>query len=149
MQTNQAGLDLIRSFESCSLTAYQCSAGVWTIGWGHTGPDVHPGKVITQAEADQLFVQDIAEREPQVAAMVPPGVNENQFSALMSFAYNVGLDALRKSTLLRKLRTGDAVGAANEFPRWNRSKGRVLNGLTRRRNAERALFLASPVRGNL
>ena len=141
MRTNQAGLDLIRSFESLRLDAYRCPAGVLSIGFGHTGPDVQDGMSITAERAEELFRQDIAVFEDGVTYLVPPWTRQNQFSALVSFAYNCGLDALAGSTLLRKFNAGDIIGAANEFVRWNKSGGRVLNGLTRRRNAERALFM--------
>jgi len=141
-RTNRQGLDIIQCYETLRLTAYLCPAGKWTIGWGHTGPDVYPGLTITADEADQLFQTDLARFETAVDELLAVPVTGNQFSALVCFTYNVGEgdDGLAGSTLLRKLNAGDLDGAAREFPRWNRSKGRVLLGLTRRRASERALF---------
>lgn len=138
---NTAGLDLIKTFEGCKLTAYLCPARVWTIGYGSTGPHVRKGLTITQAEADQLLRDDLARFEAAVSRLVSVPLNDNQFSALVSFAFNVGIGALEGSTLLRKLNARDLDGAAAQFERWNRADGRVVAGLTRRRQAERALFV--------
>lgn len=143
-RTNLAGRRIIKSCESLRLRAYLCPRGKWTIGWGDTGPDVRPGLIITAQEAEQRFNRRLAtEFEPGVARLLDVEVTGNQFSALVSFAYNCGLgeDGLGGSTLLRKLNAGDLDGAAREFPRWNRSGGRVLPGLVTRRAAERELFL--------
>ena len=138
---NTAGLDLIKDFEGLRLNAYQDAVGVWTIGYGHTNT-AYPGQRITNAQATDLLRQDVANFEDAVTRAVRVPINENQFAALVSFAYNVGSGALNSSTLLRKLNAGDTFGAANEFLRWNRAGGRVLAGLTRRREAERSLFLS-------
>lgn len=138
--TNANGIRLIKSFEGLRLRAYQDAVGVWTIGYGTTR-NVQPGQVITEAEAERLLTQDVERFERDVNAAVTVPLNDNQFSALVSFAYNVGSEALRSSTLLRLLNAGDYQGAADQLPRWNQAGGRVLAGLTRRRNAERALFL--------
>lgn len=138
---NQAGLDIIRTFEGLRLDAYVCPGGILTIGYGHTGPDVTPGMRITQEHADKLLLDDIGRFERAVHRMAAVAINENQFSALVSFAFNLGENALRNSTLMRKLIAGDVVGAADEFPRWNKASGIVLQGLVRRRAAERELFL--------
>jgi len=140
-RTNRQGLDLILGSETLRLEAYLCPAKVWTIGYGHTGPDVHPGLTITEAQADALFQADLGTFEACVEDLIAVPISGNQFSALVSFAYNVGGQALRDSTLLIKLNNGDYDGAAAEFKRWNRSRGRVLGGLTVRREAERDLFL--------
>ena len=145
MRTNRAGMDIIRESESLRLRAYYCPAGVLTIGHGHTGDDVYEGQEITETQAIMLLIEDVEWAEEAVEALAPDWLNENQFSALVSFVFNVGFGAFESSTLLRKLRAGDVQGAADEFPRWNRSKGRVLRGLTTRRAKERELFLA-PVR---
>lgn len=145
MRTNRAGMDIIRDSESLRLRAYYCPAGVLTIGYGHTGDDVHEGQEITETQAEMLLADDVEWAEEAVEALAPDWLNGNQFSALVSFVFNVGFGAFEASTLLRKLRAGDVRGAADEFPRWNRSKGRVLRGLTTRRAKERELFLA-PVR---
>lgn len=142
---NAAGLDIIKHFEGLRLKAYQDSVGIWTIGYGHTSmagpPDVKPGMTITTAEAEEILKRDLGIFEKGVDDAVTVSVNSNQFSALVSFAFNVGLSALRDSTLLRKLNSGDYSGAADEFPRWVYADGTQLPGLVRRRNAERALFL--------
>lgn len=138
---NEAGLDLIKDFEGLRLDAYQDAVGIWTIGYGHTST-AYPGQRITTAQATALLRQDVANFEDAVTRAVRVPITENQFAALVSFTYNVGSGALNSSTLLRKLNAGDTLGAANEFLRWNRAGGRVLAGLTRRREAERSLFLS-------
>lgn len=138
---NRQGLDLILVSEELRLEAYRCPAGVWTIGWGHTGPDVYPGLVITEAMAVMFKQADLERFEAAVEDALEVPVTGNQFSALVSFAFNVGDQAFRDSTLLNKLNTGDIKGAAVEFKRWVRSKGRIQPGLVTRRAAERELFL--------
>ena len=134
----QAGLDLIKQYEGCRLAAYRCAAGVWTIGYGHTA-GVHSGMTITQAQADAYLQQDIAKFEGYVnnPAYVPitEQLNQNQFDALVSFAFNLGAGNLRK---LCKGRT--AAQIALTMPSYNKAAGKVLAGLTRRRKAEQALF---------
>ena len=139
--TSQRGIDLIKQFEGLRLTAYQDMVGVWTIGYGHTGPDVKPGLTITQQQAEQLLINDLVQFERRVNDLVTVQINQNQFDALVSFSYNLGVGALQKSTLLRLLNAGSYKPAADEFPRWNRAGGNVAAGLTRRRYAERQLFL--------
>ncbi|WP_047238415.1 lysozyme [Chromobacterium subtsugae] len=141
MKTNAAGISLIKQFEGVRLAAYQDMEGVWTIGYGHTGPDVKKGMAITQQQADQLLAEDLQTFETGVGKAVTVPLNENQFSALVSFSYNLGLGNLRSSTLLRLLNKGDYAGAAAQFPRWDRAGGQVVPGLLRRRQAEQALFL--------
>ena len=134
----QAGLDLIKQYEGCRLAAYRCAAGVWTIGYGHTA-GVHSGMTITQAQADAYLQQDIAKFEGYVnnPAYVPitEQLNQNQFDALTSFAFNLGAGNLRK---LCNGRT--AAQIARAMPSYNKAAGKVLAGLTRRRKAEQALF---------
>lgn len=142
MRINKAGLELLKKFEGCKLKTYRCVAGVLTIGYGHTGKDVTEGKVITQQEADELLAKDLQRFEEGVADLLRVKVTENQFSALVSFAYNIGLNALSGSTLLKKLNEGDTEGAAAQFVRWNKAGGKAVQGLTNRREAERDLFLA-------
>jgi lysozyme len=145
MITNAAGLSLIRQAEGLRLRAYLCPANVWTIGIGTTvypdGRKVRSGDKCTAQQADSYLAHDLQEFEQAVAAMVTVPVTSNQFSALVSLAYNIGISALRGSTLLRLLNAGDYASAANQFLRWNRAAGRVLTGLTVRRRAERDLFL--------
>lgn len=144
-QTNASGVNMIKSFEGLRLKAYQDAVGVWTIGYGTTR-GVRPGQEISEAQAEALLKSDLNRFERDVSQAVRVSINDNQFAALVSFTYNVGSGALRSSTLLRKLNSRDIYGAANEFPRWNRAGGRVLAGLTRRRSAERALFLGQDYR---
>ena len=143
---SKVGIDLIKSFEGCYLKAYKCPAGVWTIGWGTTesinGVKPHEGMIITQKQADDLLIKNLKSYENTVNKYVTyTKLNQNQFDALVSFTYNCGAGALQKSTLLQKLNKGDVQGAADEFLRWNKANGKTLNGLTRRREAERKLFL--------
>ena len=133
-------IPLIKEFEGCKLKAYKCPAGVWTIGYGHTD-GVKEGDEITQQEADRLLADDVHSFSAGVQRLVTSDINRNQLGALTSFAFNVGLGNLRHSTLLRLVNKGDFVGAANQFSRWNKAGGKVLAGLTRRREAERQLFL--------
>jgi len=139
MNINPAGLKLVKEFEGLRLKAYRCPAGVLTIGYGHTG-GVREGQVITEAEAEELLKKDLLIFERGVKNYVKVPLTDNQFSALVSFAYNVGLGAFGKSTLLRKINSRDYNGAAAEFARWNRGGGKILPGLVRRREAEKALF---------
>lgn len=140
MQISSNGIKLIQSFEGCELTAYRDPAGVLTIGWGHT-KGVTEGETITQTEANNLLKGDLKDFVDGVNSLVKVNLNQNQFDALVSFAYNVGLSALESSTLLSLLNHGDYKGAANEFPKWNHAGGEVLDGLTKRRLAEQTLFL--------
>lgn len=142
MKINAKGLAILKRFEGCRLRAYKCPAGVWTIGYGHTG-DVRPGHAITQHQADVILESDLEIFEHEVDR-IPVGLNENQFSALVCFAFNVGRRAFRISTLHRKLLERDMVCAAGEFGKWIRGGGKVLPGLIRRRSAECALFLEPP-----
>lgn len=143
--TNAATLNLIKSFEGCKLTAYPdpgTGGDPWTVGYGHTGPDVHKGLVITQAQADALLAGDLKKFETGVAKLVKVDLTENQRGALVSFAYNCGLGNLGSSTLLKKVNARDFIGAKAEFGKWNKAGGKVLAGLTRRRAAEATLFAA-------
>lgn len=139
----QRGLDLIKSFEGKKLTAYVCPAGILTIGVGSTGPHVKKGMTITEAEAEALLREDLERFEAAVEKHTRGHATDNQFDALVSFAFNVGTEALRTSTLLRKHMEGDYAGAAAQFARWNRGGGKVLAGLTRRRAAEAALYASA------
>ncbi|QMR77445.1 lysozyme [Enterobacter sp. RHBSTW-00175] len=146
MQTSEKGIALIKEFEGCKLTAYQDSVGVWTIGYGWTQPvdgiPVRAGMTIKQETAERLLKTGLVSYESDVSRLVKVGLTQGQFDALVAFTYNLGARALSTSTLLRKLNSGDYAGAADEFLRWNKAGGKVLNGLTRRREAERALFLS-------
>ncbi|EPY1673834.1 lysozyme [Salmonella enterica subsp. enterica] len=149
MQTSPKGIALIKQFEGCSLTAYPdpgTGGAPWTIGYGWTHPvdgkSVKPGMKIEQETADRLLKTGLVSYENDVLKLAKVKLTQGQFDALVSFAYNVGSRSLSTSALLKKLNDGDVKGAADEFPRWNKAGGKVLNGLTRRREAERALFLS-------
>ncbi|HID7492764.1 TPA: lysozyme [Enterobacter hormaechei] len=146
MQTSEKGIALIKEFEGCRLTAYQDSVGVWTIGYGWTQPvegkPIRAGMTIKQETAERLLKTGLVSYEKDVSRLVKVRLKQGEFDALVSFTYNLGARSLSTSTLLRKLNAGDYAGAADEFLRWNKAGGKVLNGLTRRREAERALFLS-------
>lgn len=142
MRTSGSGLALIKSFEGLRLTAYRDPGGVLTIGYGHTGPDVHAGQTITAARADTLLRADVAEAEAAIHQMVTAHLSQNEFDALASFIYNIGTGAFADSTMLRLINAGDFVGAANQFDRWVYAGSTKLAGLVTRRNAEEALFRA-------
>jgi len=175
---NQEGLGIIKFFESCELEAYpdpgsqlglECTrfklpmrhyrqvpswakkdGKPWTIGYGHTGKDVFPGKLITKAEAEELLLEDVEYFEKGVLRLVKVELTENQFSALVSFAYNCGLDedtddkaeGLGDSTLLKLVNQKEFVKAADQFLVWTKAKGKTLPGLVKRREEERKLFLS-------
>jgi lysozyme len=139
MIVNDAGRQIIMDAESLRLDAYLCPAGTPTIGYGHTG-DVKLGQKITRHQAEVILEHDLEQFEAGVAKLAPKA-NANQFSALVSFAFNVGLKALEKSTLLKEFNAGRLLNAANEFGKWTHGGGRELPGLVKRRAAERALFL--------
>ena len=137
---SQNGLNLTKQFEGLDLNAYQDQVGVWTIGYGHTGKDVHPGLTITQQQADNLLMQDTQSAAAAVNRLVTVAINQDEFDALVDFVFNLGQNALAGSTLLRKLNAGDFAGAAAEFPKWCHAGGKVVAGLVRRRQAEQQLF---------
>lgn len=144
MKISSKALDIVKHFESLFLKAYLDPVGVWTIGYGHTGPAAQKGNTITEEEAEALLRQDMADSEWDVNRFVEVDLSQQQFDALVSFTFNVGGGALAKSTLRKKLNAKDFDGAAKEFPRWNKGtvdgKKVVLPGLTRRRKSERYLF---------
>lgn len=142
MQTSHNGINLIKEFEGCRLTAYKCPAGVWTIGYGHTS-GVKSGQTITQQQADNYLREDLKIYENYVKKIVKLELNQNQFDALVSFCYNCGPGNLQT---LVKNRTLPQI--ADCLLQYNKGGGVVLNGLVRRRKAERALFL-SPVSGTV
>jgi len=145
-RTSQRGVNLIKEFEGCArirpdgtVEAYQDPVGIWTIGWGATGPDIRKGTVWTQAQCDARLLEDVARHAKDVVrALDGAPTTQNQFDALVSFHYNTG--AINKATLTKKHKAGDYEGAAAEFARWNKAGGRVLPGLTRRRAAEAELY---------
>lgn len=149
----QEGIELIKQFEGCSLKAYKCPAGVWTIGYGHT-KGVTEGMTITKEEAEDLLKRDIVNFEINVRGCVIPNLNDHQIDALTSFAYNVGLGNLRKSTLLRIINhgLGDRIGTEGaireQFDRWVYAGGKKLKGLVRRRKAEADLYFTPCIGDN-
>lgn len=140
MKTGQRGIDLIKEFEGCELKAYRCSAGVLSIGYGHTGPDVEEGMTISEDRAELLLRDDLAWAEECVNKHVNLTIEQYQFDALVSLVFNIGCLAFSKSTLLKLINAYQFEAAALQFPRWNKAGGRELAGLTRRRLAEKELF---------
>ncbi len=136
------GLALTKSFEGLRLEAYQDCAGVWTIGYGHTGPTVSAGQFISDAEAEKLRQEDLAEVVACVNHAVQAVISQGQFDAMVDFCFNAGRENFVQSTLLRKVNSGDLQGAAGQFALWVHAGGEVVPGLLRRRNAEAALFNA-------
>lgn len=142
MNISSKGVSLIKQLEGLELKAYKDSVGVLTIGYGSTGPHVTVGMTITESQAETLLKKDLSRFEKGVDDLVTVPLNQNQFDALVSFSFNLGLGNLKSSTLLRKLNSLDYIGAANEIPRWDKAGGKILKGLTRRRLAEKELFLS-------
>ncbi len=134
------GLALIKKFEGCELKAYQCSAGVWTIGYGHT-KDVVEGMEITQEQAEQMLVDELHEYESYINKYVTVALSQNQFDALVSWVYNLGPANLSASTMLKVLNSGEYEDVPAQMKRWNKAGGKVLEGLVRRREAEACLFV--------
>ncbi len=141
LRTSPKGIALIKEFEGCRLSTYLCAAGVPTIGYGHTA-GVALGMTITLAQAEAFLREDLRKFEKGVSEALTHPVTQSQFDALVSFSYNLGVGALKKSTLLRLLNQGRTEEAAGEFLKWNRAGGKVLTGLTRRRQKEKELFLS-------
>lgn len=145
MNLNKAGIDLMHEFEGLRLDAYLCPANVPTIGWGNTyyesGRKVQMGDIITKDRADRLFEWVADSFAIRVRQLLKKDLNENQFSALVSFAYNIGIANLKSSTLLKKVNINPSDPTIfNEFLRWNKAGGKVLAGLTRRRQSEGNLY---------
>jgi lysozyme len=147
VNVSQNGIDLITRFEGCVLHAYDDGYGTWTIGWGHTGHDVHPGLTISRGQAVNLLKGDLQHTASQIAEYVHKPLNQCQFDALASLVFNGGVAPLL-GTLGHKLNAGDYAGASAEFPKWNKAKKNgvlvVSQGLVNRRAAERKLFDSEP-----
>ena len=141
MRTGNKGIELIKHFEGCELEAYKCPAGVWTIGYGHI-KGVHEGMKITEMQAEEMLKSELHEYEGYINDYVTVPLNQNQFDAMVSWVYNLGGGNLRSSTLLKVLNAGDYDGVPAQMLRWNKAGGKVLEGLTRRRQAEADLFVA-------
>lgn len=142
---SEQGLALTRSFEGLHLEAYRDCAGVLTIGYGHTGVDVHEGQTISEADAESLLRADLADAITCVNRSVKTEILQNQFDALVDFCFNAGRGNFQQSTLLKKVNGGDFAGAAAQFGLWVHAGGVVIPGLVRRRGAEAALFSSGRV----
>lgn len=145
MKTSNSGINLIKGFEGKRLNAYDDGVGVWTIGFGTikypNGVRVKKGDSCTEEQAEAYLKNDLVKFENAINRLVKVPLNRNQFDALASFTYNLGETNLSTSTLLKKLNAKDYKGAADQFERWNKAGGKVMTGLTRRRKAEKELFL--------
>lgn len=143
MKTSNNGRQFIEQYEGLRLKAYKDATGTLTIGYGHTSaagvPKVTAGMTITQDQADQMLSKDLTGFEQDITNLVKVPLNQNQFDALVSFQYNTG--ALGRSSILKALNKGDYQGAAGKLTLYDVSKGKVLPGLTKRRAAEKAMFL--------
>ena len=139
MNTSAEGVALIKKFEGCELKAYQCSAGVWTIGYGHT-KDVEEGDTISKDQAEEMLVEELHEYENYVNEYVNVALSQNQFDALVSWVYNLGPANLKASTMLKVLNDGKYEDVPYQMKRWNKAGGKVLDGLVRRREAEALLY---------
>lgn len=145
MKTDEAGFCFLEEREGKRNVAYPDPATKgppWTIGVGHTGPEVRPGLVWTDEQVRQALAKDVERFERCINSAVRVPLTQPQFNALLSFTFNLGEGALLSSTLLKRLNASDYQGAASEFLRWNRAGGRVMEGLTNRRKMEAALFLS-------
>ncbi|MGL4998585.1 MAG: lysozyme [Cetobacterium sp.] len=140
MKISQTGINLIKKFEGCKLETYKCSANVNTIGYGTT-KNIVPGMKISLQQAEDFLKKDLIYYENAVNENVKIKLNQNQFDALVSFVYNLGEGNLKSSTLLKLVNSNKVLEASKEFVRWNRANGKVLAGLTRRREAEKDLFI--------
>ena len=137
METSKTGIELIKKYEGLRLQAYRCPAGKLTIGYGHTGEDVKPGMTVNKEMAEWLLKEDLMVRERAINKLVKITLTQNQFDALISFVYNVGVRNFETSTLLKLINQNRMESAAEEFVKWNKRK---LPGITKRRSEEKALF---------
>ncbi|AMW78661.1 lysozyme [Acinetobacter sp. TGL-Y2] len=144
MSTSPSGVDLICNFEGKRLIAYDDGVGVWTIGFGTTiypnGIKVKKGDTCTESQAKAYMANDLKKFESTVNDVVKVPINQNQFDALLSLAYNIGSTAFKNSTLVKKLNAGDILGAADQFNVWVNAGGKRMQGLVKRRKAEKELF---------
>ena len=139
MRCSQDGLELIKKFDGCKLKSYKCSAGVWTIGYGHT-EGIKEGDIITSEEAEKLLRADVFKFERYVEDEVKVELEQNQFDALVAWTFNLGVGNLRSSTMLKELNNSKFDKVPSEMKRWNKAGGKTLDGLIRRREAESLLF---------
>lgn len=140
MKTGAEGIALIKKWEQCRLAAYQDSGGVWTIGWGHTGPEVVRGLCWSQAKADQVLLEDLSAEEACVSFHVTVPLTQNEFNALVSLIHNIGCGAFTSSHLLRYLNDSNYDAASAEVPKWDHDNGKEIPGLKHRRLEEQSLF---------
>lgn len=145
MNITDKGINLIKKYEGCKLKAYLCPAHVATIGWGNTayknGSKVKLGDTITQEQADELLLHVLNYFAKGIKEVVKKTLTDNQFNAILSFSYNLGLGNLRASTLLKKVNADpDDLSIKNEFMKWNKGGGQILPGLTKRRQEEANLY---------
>ena len=136
MRTSPAGIDAIKGFERCVLKAYRCKAGKLTIGWGHTGADVTEGLTWSLEQAETALRRDLERFEKAVGEAIKRPLSQGQFDALVSLSFNIGTEAFRTSTLVKRFNAGDTKAAGAEFIRWNKVRGRVDNDLLWRRALE-------------
>lgn len=152
LKTSAGGVAFLKTWEGFSPRAYQDVAGIWTIGYGHTEGfrtgRFAEGSTLSESAGEALLRQDLAPREAAVSALVAVPLGQNEFDALVSLVFNIGVGGFRRSSVRRRLNEGDRAGAGDAFCLWNKARigGRLreVRGLTRRRHAERALFLSSP-----
>lgn len=150
MKISENGIEFIKNEEGLRLKAYQCSGQVWTIGYGHT-KGVKENDVITEKQAEELLVNDLKFFEKEVNKLVKVYINQNMFDALVSLSFNIGTgkEGLGGSTLLKELNKNNYIETYNQFKWWRKSKGKILQGLIKRRFRERALFNSYPNYFNL
>ena len=139
MQISNKGLELIKFYEGLELEAYKCAAGVWTIGYGWTH-DVKEGDTITEERAEELLREGIVQYENAVDDLVNVPLEQHQFDALVSWVYNLGRANLASSTLLKKVNAQEYAEVPEQIKRWNKAGGKVLEGLTKRRESEARLW---------
>jgi lysozyme len=146
MKISIKGITLLQKWEGCRLRAYQDGGGVWTIGWGHTSvagpPEVTKGMIITQEEADAILRKDLEHYEAGVSARIGDSpITQTQFDAMVVLCYNIGVGAFKGSTVAREHVNKRYSVAADAFLKWNKDNGKVVRGLTNRREAERSLYM--------
>ena len=139
MKVSQECIDLVKFFEGFEPRAYLCPANVWTIGYGRT-KNVKEGDELTELQAERDLLEELDEFAEQVLNTVKISLDQNELDALTSWTYNLGVGNLQSSTLLKKLNSGDKNSVPSEMVRWNKAAGKVLAGLTRRREAEAKLW---------
>ena len=139
MKVSQECINLVKFYEGFEDRAYLCPAGVWTIGYGRT-KNVQEGDMLTERQAERDLLEELEEFGKQVSNTVKVPLLQNQFDALTSWTYNLGVGNLQSSTLLKKLNSRKYIAAGKEMLRWNKAGGKVLAGLTRRRESEAKLW---------